>query len=144
MDLWSTRDKVVLEAVTFIDKRDQRHVQDVAELAQMTGLGEHVVRRSLGQLMADELMVGASQEMLSGITHYGNLRPTPEGYRRVGEWPSGDLPGELLRALEVAARETEDDDERDALAAAASSLGRVGADARERRGGDDRRSGAGS
>ena len=101
MNLWNERAMPLLLAI-----RDAQDGFDLVEgqqgpgpeyLADRVGLDDFTVRRTLLDLWDDGLITGVRMDVSDSVGFYARaIRLTPDGLRKVGEWPSGEASFDAL------------------------------------------------
>jgi hypothetical protein len=123
---WQTRERPILEAIAQAEEagEDARR-SSAASIAEWTGLPRPTVVAGLRALVDADMITGQDIS-----THAGYdlilIRLREKGRRAVGQWPSGDLAGELIRLLEAEAEATADPVERGRIKALISGAVDVG------------------
>lgn len=129
MDTWTTRELPVLRAlVTSFEDVETSSVR-IETLVATSGLDEKEVQRALRALSSAEppYVIGQKPNQVSYPIVVTEV--TERARRAVGQWPTSDLPGDvLLAALRDEADREPDETKRSRLRRAADALGAVGSD----------------
>jgi predicted transcriptional regulator len=120
-DTWTNRDLPVLRAVVDIYEDDDDDNIEPDEVRRRTGFDEATVQRALRNLHRGYLD-NKGETNASGDYYYIG-EPTADGLRAAENWPSPEsIVARLVAALEQAADDAEDPEERNRLKTAARAI----------------------